>query len=92
MRCGHASDCRIAVGEPYQVIVGPTWEKIRCERHASRPINQAQLVAFDATSPPPTKPIDTGATQPFHQHPRPKLPFTAPEPFDPKAAAAGRDD
>ena len=51
--CGAAPNCTIQKGEAYQVLSGDGWEKIRCESHATEPVNTTQLAEFDARVPAP---------------------------------------
>lgn len=38
LKCGSVNDCIVQTGEPYLLLSGPGWQKVRCARHAGRDV------------------------------------------------------
>jgi hypothetical protein len=48
MRCGAIHDCVIGAGDPYLLLRGTGWQKVRCRHHAGVPVPD------DVDAPRPT--------------------------------------
>lgn len=97
--CGATTDCVIKDGEPYLLLRGQTWEKVRCRHHAG------VAVPDDIDAPRPTSALPPFSTRrvALDEEMRAVSPMTSARAliktlpskvllFDAKAAAAGKDE